>query len=263
MIIDGHSHVTLPVQDHIKAMDDAAIDKTVLFSTTFHPETSTNFAEIQASMGYLNDLLAGKKGAMAEARRKAVFELVDAIAQYPDRYIGFGAVPVYPDLQSTLQYVDDVISRNHLAGMGEFTLASGQIRLLENVFIASREFHHLPIWIHAFFPLTFQDIKEIAEYARRYAKTPVILGHLGGCNWLDTIGLVKETPNLYLDTSASYSTFVLGAAINEAPRKCLFGADRPFGDAQLSKDAILRYAKTPAIATAVLGENIAELLHIK
>jgi hypothetical protein len=29
LIIDGHSHVTLPVQEHIKAMDAAKIDKTI------------------------------------------------------------------------------------------------------------------------------------------------------------------------------------------------------------------------------------------
>lgn len=40
MIIDGHSHVTLPIQEHIIAMDAAKVDKTVLFSTTFHPEAA-------------------------------------------------------------------------------------------------------------------------------------------------------------------------------------------------------------------------------
>lgn len=243
-------------------MDAVGIDKTVLFSTTFHPETSTDFAEVKASMEFLNDLLAGKKGSMVEARQKAVSELVGAIAQYPDRYIGFGAVPVGLDLNGTLQYVNDVICQNHLAGMGEFTLGSGQVHLLKNIFSASQEFNHLPIWVHAFSPLKFQDIKDIAEFAKSYPETTVILGHLGGTNWIETLELVKEIPNLYLDLSAYYSTFVLGAVINEIPDKCLFGVDRPFGDLQLSKDAILRYAKTSTISDAVLGGNIAELLKI-
>lgn len=262
MIIDGHSHVTFPIQEHIRAMDAAGIDKTVLFSTTFHPEASTNFAEVKASMEFLNDLLAGKKGSMVEARQKAVSELVGAIAQYPDRYIGFGAVPVGLDLDGTLKYVNDVISQNHLAGMGEFTLGSGQAHLLKNIFSASQEFNHLPIWVHAFSPLTFQDIKDIAKFAKGFPETPVILGHLGGTNWIETLELVKEISNLYLDISAYYSTFVLGAVINEIPEKCLFGVDRPFGDLQLSKDTILRYAKSSTISNAVLGGNIAKLLKI-
>ena len=79
---------------------------------------------------------------------------------------------------------------------------------------------------------------------------------------METVDLVKEISNLYLDTSAYYSTFVLRSIINEIPEKCFFGVDRPFGDLQLSKDAILQLAKTPSIANAVLGENIARLLNI-
>nr|WP_092069325.1 amidohydrolase family protein [Dendrosporobacter quercicolus]NSL47434.1 amidohydrolase family protein [Dendrosporobacter quercicolus DSM 1736]SDL89256.1 hypothetical protein SAMN04488502_1011109 [Dendrosporobacter quercicolus] len=263
MIIDGHSHVTFPIQEHIKAMDAAGIDKTVLFSTTFHPEASKNFADVQSSMEFLNDLLAGKKGSMVEVRQKAVSELMDAIKQYPNRYIGFGAVPAGLELKPTLQYVAENIQNNHLTGMGEFTLGSGQIHLLKNIFRASQEFHNLPIWIHAFFPLTFQDIKEISELAKDYPETPVILGHLGGSNWLETVALIKEISNLYLDTSAYYSTFVLASIINEVPEKCFFGVDRPFGDLQLSKNAVLQFAKTSAIANAVLGENIARLLNIE
>ncbi len=262
MIIDGHSHVTLPIQEHITAMNAANVDKTVLFSTTFHPEAAKNFAEVKASMEFLNDLLAGKKGSMVEARTKAVSELVEAIHLYPDRYIGFGAVPVGLEPDATLQYVEEMIEKNHLYGMGEFTLGCGQIHLLKNIFMSSREFHNLPIWIHAFFPLTVSDIKEISELAKSYPQTPVILGHLGGSNWMETVSLVKEISNLYLDTSAYYSTFVLGSIINEIPQKCFFGVDRPFGDLQLSIDTILRLAKTPSIAHAVLGENIAQVLNI-
>lgn len=262
MIIDGHSHVTLPIQEHIKEMDEAGVDKTILFSTTFHPETSNNFTEVKASMEFLHDLLAGKKGSMVEIRKKANQELMEVIKQYPNRYIGFGAIPAGLELDATLQYVNEVIEKNCLSGMGEFTLGNGQIHLLKNIFYASQEFHNLPIWIHAFFPLTFQDIKEISDLARIYSQTPVILGHLGGSNWIETVELVKEIPNLYLDTSAYYSTFVLGSIINEVPDKCLFGVDRPFGDLQASKNAILQLAKTPSVANAVLGENIAKLLRI-
>jgi predicted TIM-barrel fold metal-dependent hydrolase len=262
MIIDGHSHVTLPVEEHIRAMDQAGVDKTILFSTTFHPETAHNTQEVLASMQYLGDLLAGKKGSMIEARQKAIAELLDAIDCYPDRYIGFGSTPAGLDLDSTLQYVNDNINKNHLAGMGEFTLGSDQAHLMQNIFAASAEFNNLPIWIHAFFPFTLQDIKDVAGMAKKYPGTPVILGHLGGSNWIDTMQLAAEIPNLYLDTSAYYSTFILQTVINELPEKCIFGVDRPFGDLELSKQAILKLAKTPAVAKAVLGENIAGILKI-
>lgn len=262
MIIDGHSHVTLPIEEHIKIMDKEKIHKTVLFSTTFHPETAKNAEEIKSSMQYLGDLLSGKKGSMLEARKKAISELAKAVNEYPSRYIGFGAVPVGLDLKTTMQYIDDNVKKNHLVGLGEFTLGNGQIYLLENIFKASNEFGNLPIWVHAFFPLTLNDIKEVYNFAKHYPNIPVILGHLGGSNWLETMDLVKEIPNLFLDTSAYYSTFVLEIVINELPEKCIFGVDRPFGDVQLSKEAILKTSKTPSIASAVLGENIAKLLKL-
>lgn len=262
MIIDGHSHVTLPVEEHIRTMDRVGIDKTVLFSTTFHPETAHNTQEVKESMQYLNDLLAGKKGSMIEAREKAIADLLDAIGRYPDRYIGFGSTPAGLDLNSTKQYINDNIYKNHLAGIGEFTLGSNQAHLIENVFASSAEFNNLPIWIHAFFPFTLQDIRDVSVMAKKYPGTPVILGHLGGSNWIETMELAAEIPNLYLDTSAYYATFILGTVINELPEKCIFGVDRPFGDLELSKQAILKLAKTPAVAKAVLGDNIAGILKI-
>jgi Predicted metal-dependent hydrolase of the TIM-barrel fold len=262
MIIDGHSHVMLPVENHIEIMNAAGVDKTVLFSTTFHPETAKNTAELKNHMLYLNDLLAGKKGSLTEARKKAIEELTQAIKQNPTRYTGFGNVPVNLEPYETLQFIEDCIVKNHLAGMGEFTLASGQIYLLNNIFNGSKTFGDLPIWIHAFFPLNLQDIKEISELARQYPKTPVILGHLGGCHWLETMELVREIPNLYLDTSAYYSTLILGAVINELPHKCIFGVDMPFGDLLLSKETIQKVSKTSAIADAVLGNNISRILQL-
>lgn len=263
MIIDGHSHVTLPVEMHIKDMDAAGIDKTILFSTSFHPEVAENAQEVKVAMAYLGDLLAGKKGSMTEVREQSIAELMAVINQYPTRYMGFGAVPLGLDYQTTMAYVERNIKRNRLSGMGEFTPGTGQIQLLENIFKASSEFGNLPLWIHAFFPLEIQDIREISEYAKQYPHSPIILGHLGGSNWLETMDLVKELPNLYVDTSAYYSTFVLGIVINELPEKCIFGVDRPFGDLALSQETILKVAKTPVIAEAVLGGNIMRLLDIK
>jgi len=262
MIIDGHSHVTLPLQKHIALMDQAGVDKTILFSTTFHPELAKNVQEVKEKMNYLEDLLSGKKGSMMEAKKNSVTELVSAIKQYPTRYIGFGAVPAGLSLQDTMQYLDENILSNNLAGIGEFTLGAGQAHLLEVIFQAVQNLKKMPIWIHAFHPYTLQDIKETASMAKLFPEIPVILGHLGGLNWLETMDIVAETSNLYLDTSASYSTLVLSTVINAIPEKCIFGVDLPFGDLEISKQVILKYAKTSAAANAVLGGNISKILNL-
>lgn len=166
------------------------------------------------------------------------------------------------EYDATLKYIEEQILKNNLVGMGEFTLGSGQTGLLQNIFQSSCEFGYLPIWIHAFFPIRLQDIIEITRLARQYPHTPVILGHLGGCNWLETLELVREIPNLYLDTSAFYSTFILGVIMNELPQKCIFGVDSPFGDLQLSKEAVIKVSKSPAVIDAVLGDNICKILKL-
>lgn len=262
MIIDGHSHVTLPIEEHIKLMDEAGVDKTILFSTTFHPELANNAGEVKEKMKYLNDLLAGKKGSMIEARKNSIKELVHTISQYPERYIGFGTTPIGLSLADTKQYMEENIVSNNLAGVGEFTLGEGNAHLLEPVFQAVKELKIMPIWIHAFHPYTLADIKETASIASQFPQIPVILGHLGGSNWMETMDIVAKMPNMYLDTSAFFSTFILSTVINEIPKKCIFGVDGPFGDLELSMQAIIKYAKSPDDAKAILGDNIQTILEI-
>lgn len=262
MIIDGHSHVTLPVEKHIKTMDEAGVDKTILFSTSIHPEIAGNLEEIKMEMKKLNDIVSGKVISKMDLRRNSIKELTDVIRKYPSRYIGFGSVPVGLSENDTNSYIEENIVNNKLVGIGEFTPQSGQIKELKPIFKSSMDFGRLPIWIHAFNPLVLQDIKEIAELCKTFPNVPVILGHMGGSNWMTAIDIAKEIDNLYLDTSAYFSTLVLKIAINELPLKCIFGVDMPYGDLQLSIEAIKKLSNDSYVANAVLGDNISELLKI-
>ena len=263
MIIDGHSHVFLPVEQHIEIMDKAEVDKTILFTTRIHPERADNLESLKKEMKSLNDIVSGRKNLLLDPSYKAsIGELKQVIKKYPSRFIGFGSVPVGLNQNDTNLYIEENIVKNKFAGMGEFTLQSGGMKILTTIFEASRIFGKLPIWIHAFNPLILEDIKEIAELSKKFPEIPVILGHLGGSNWMTAIELAKAIPNLYLDTSAYFSTLVLKIAINELPLKCIFGVDMPYGDLQLSKEAIKKVANEPYVANAVLGDNIARLLNL-
>ncbi|MCB2358259.1 amidohydrolase family protein [Clostridium estertheticum] len=261
MVIDGHSHVNLPVEQHIEIMDKAGVEKTVLFSTSIHPEKADNLEGLKKEMKVLNDIVSGKTNFSLDEKYKSINELKQIIQRYPSRYIGFGSVPVGLNENDTNSYIEENIVKNKFAGIGEFTLPSGQIKILTTIFKSSMIFGKLPIWIHAFNPLVLQDIKEIAELSKKFPDIPVILGHMGGSNWLTAIELAKEMPNLYLDTSACFSTLVLKIAINEIPLKCIFGVDMPYGDLQLSKEAIEKLCNKSYI-NAVLGDNMAKLLKL-
>lgn len=263
MIIDGHSHVILPTEKHIELMDSAGVDKTVLFYTSVHPETSATFIDLQREMTRLNEIVAGKTSAATTARLIGLKEQRNAISLYPTRFTGFGSVPLTLHEENEIgEYIEKEVIDNGYVGLGEFTLPSGSVKLLKPIFKASTGFGNLPLWIHAFNPLILKDITEIAQLAKDFPSIPVIVGHLGGSNWLETIELAKSVPNLYLDISAYFSTLVLKMAINEIPSKCIFGVDMPYGDLQLSIDAVRKLSGDDKIANAVLGENVAALLDL-
>lgn len=261
MVIDGHSHVVLPIEKHVSLMDEAGVDKTVLFSTLIHPEKAADMGHLKMEMSVLNEIIAGKRSA-AEAGFQSMSELGSAIHQYPDRFVGFGRVPIGLSYGDTASYIEKNVKNAGYVGLGEFTLGSGQVNLLNVIFQASVSLDNLPIWIHAFNPLMIHDILDIAALAQKYSSVPVIIGHMGGSNWLETIELVAQAPNLFMDLSAYFSPLVLKMAIHELPYKCVFGVDLPYGDLLLARQGIERVCDDKYIQSRVLSENIRELLKL-
>jgi predicted TIM-barrel fold metal-dependent hydrolase len=261
MIIDSHAHVILPVEKHIELMDEAGVDKTILFSTSMHPEVTKNLDEFEKELNKLYEIISGKRNPI-DTRIASIKEQSEIINKYPSRFYGFGSVPVGLDYEKTASWIEEYVVKNRFIGLGEFSVATGQVKSLETVFQASHDFSNLPIWIHAFWPLDLNDIKEIFNLAKKYPNVPVIIGHLGGVNWLDVIKMTKETKNVYIDLSAFYSTVALGMTIKELPKKCLFSADLPYGDLVVSKFSIERVCKDKAVLVQVMGGNVEKLLNL-
>lgn len=261
LIIDGHSHVTIPIENHIRLMNEAGIDKTILFRTIVHPEIKQGMNEIKAEMQHLSQILSGDSIIAKQYGDAANQELFKAVRKYPDRFYCFGNIPIDMELFPMIELLQQLIDRDKIIGLGEFTLANGQIPKLETVFNASNQTAQLPLWIHCFNPLVLDDIKQIGMLARKYPKVPVIIGHMGGSNWLETIDIVKQHPNMYIDTSACFSTLVLKIVISELPEKALFGVDYPYGDMLFSRKMIERVCTNKKILAGVLAGNISNLLN--
>ena len=100
------------------------------------------------------------------------------------------------------------------------------------------------------------------ELTKKYPKVSVIFGHIGGYNWMNVIDFVKETPNAYLDLSASFSSLVVKMAIAEVPNKCLYSSDAPYGEPLLNKQMIEYLCKDKEIIDNILGGNILKLLNL-
>lgn len=250
MIIDAHSHVHDPVDAHIALLDEAGVDKAILFATRPHPERATTLDELRSEMDVLSQSLAGT----FDGRAAALRELDDALAR-SDRFIGFGSVDLMRPAAEVVAAVGEAGRKWH--GIGELTPPPGRAGLLEPVL---RSADGLPVVVHGAVPTTAADLATIGALARKYPRTPVVISQLGGAHWMDAIELVRETPNLYLELSTASLVFSVRLAIAEVPDRTLFGSDAPYGDPVLARTLIERVTPSGEVRAAVLGQTAARLL---
>ncbi len=261
MIIDSHAHVVLPPQLQLQMIEEAGIDCTVLFPSFIHPETATNIELFEKELNTLYDVLNGIENPLDE-RLLSIQEMLKIIAANPKKYIGFGSIPFGLSYDENLEWINTHILANGLRGIGELTPGSGQISLLEPLFQASAVLGNLPLWVHTFFPLNFEDIKALLILAMKYSSVPLILGHLGGMHWLKTLKAVKDIPNTYLDLSAAFTTIAPSFAIKEYPERTFFSSDAPYSSPLIARTIIEKLTPDRQILEQVLGGNIARLLNL-
>lgn len=254
MIIDAHSHVHDPLADHIALLDEAGVDKTILFMTRPHPERAGNLTELREEMDLLTQALAGGALGRETARR----ELDDALDAYPDRFIGFASVPLdTPDTDAIVER--DVVGRG-LRGIGELTPPPDQAALIEPVLRAATDHDGLPVVVHGAAPTTAADLRTLSDLARRYPRVPLVVSQLGGAHWMDAIELVRDTPNMYLELSTASIVFAVRLAIAEIPERTLFGSDAPYGDPVIARTTVERATRSPRVRELVLGATAQQLL---
>lgn len=263
MIIDSHEHIMLPTDTQLKKMKEAGVDKTILFCSAPHPERANTLSELKQEMSALYKVLAGENSKKANIQRmkKNIAELTAVLNAYPDQFYGFGSVPLELSIEETEQWIDEYIVSNDLKGVGEFTPGSvEQVRQLETVFQALEKFPQLPIWIHTFHPVALDGIKILMYLAKKYPQVPVIFGHMGGYYWMEAIETAKETTNVYLDLSGTFSSLAVRIAVAELPDRCLFSSDAPYGEPKLNRQVIESVSPTKETAEKVLGGNAGRLL---
>jgi uncharacterized protein len=260
MIIDSHSHVMLPAENQINIMKKAGIDKSILFPTMVHPEKAGNRMEFENEINQLNKVIRGEINPI-EARLTAINELLRTLNDYDFYLGGFGGCPIGQDLKTTSDWIQNNIIGNGLKGIGELTIASGSVNMIENIFKSLTEYKQkFPVWIHTFNPLNLNDIMEITEMAKKYPSVLVIMGHSGGSFWLETIQLVKEINNIYVDVSIPITGFAIKLMSQEFPERILFGSDMPYGNPIITRQLIEFEIDDKYIREMVLGNNILKII---
>lgn len=265
MIIDNIQHVMFPIAAQVEKLEKAKVDKAILFCTTPHPERACSYKELKEEMSILFKVLSGDGLQVVSLNRMKQNnqEVVQAIQKYPQKFYGFGSVPLGLSLNDTIDWIEEQIVRNGLKGLGEFTPGSDeQVGQLETIFQALAKFPSLPVWVHTFNPVSLKGIQILMNLTKKYPHISVIFGHMGGYYWMNVIDFVKETPNAFIDLSGTFSTLAVRMAITEIPQKCLFGSDAPYGEPFMSKELVEYLAPTDTIRDMVLGGNIQKLLEL-
>ena len=263
MVIDSHEHIMFPTKIQLDKMDAAGVDKTILFCSAPHPEKANNLSELELEMETLHKVLAGANRKKDNIRRleRNIFEITGAIKSNPDRFLGFGAVPLGLSLEETQEWIEAQITANSLCGIGEFTPGNEQqIMGLDTVFQAIQNTRLYPVWVHTFHPVTLDGIRRLMALCEKYQEIPVIFGHLGGTNWMDVIRFAKEHKNAYLDLSAVFATIAAKMALVELPERCLYSSDAPYGEPYLYRQLIEFARPDQTTAKMALGENMGKLL---
>jgi len=260
MIIDSHQHVLKDIEEQRQLNLKSGIDKVVLFPTIVHPEVASNFRELVLELGTLRKVLNGEINPI-EARIKSIEELVIAIKKFPELFIGFASCPLGLNYNETGDWIEKLIIQNNLHGIGELTFGPGNASLAENIFKYLYDSKKaLPIWIHTFNPLAYEDIREIVRLSEKYSSVDLILGHGGGSFWLETLEIVKQKRNIYIDLSATFTTLSIQYFAKEIPDRCLFSSDLPYGDPYLGVQQMKYIVKDTEVLNNILGNNINRLL---
>lgn len=259
MIIDAHSHVHDPVHSHIALLDEAGVDRAVLFGTRPHPERATDLNSLRHEMSVLSETISGRSSG-PDGHEAAREELAAACAAHPDRFIGFGKVRLDVSAQQIAEEVEREVVGRGFRGIGELTPPPGGAGLIEPVLRAAADHGGLPVVVHGFAPTTAEDLTTLAALARRHPSVPLVIGQLGGMNWLTAIELARNAPNVYLELSTANIVFAVRLAISEVPDRTLFGSDAPYGDPLLARATVERVTGPGALRDRVLGGTFAELL---
>ncbi|WP_329352388.1 amidohydrolase family protein [Streptomyces sp. NBC_01261] len=226
MILDAHSHVHDPLGAHLLSLDDAGEHRTVLFPTRAHPERATDLDSLHEEMGALEQALAGDSG--DDGFALALRELDEALAAHPDRFLGFGSVPLgHPGAEIAARVERDVTGRG-LYGIGELTPPPNRAALVEPVLRAANDHAGLPVVVHGSAPTTAEDLRTLAQLAARYPKVPLIISQLAGAHWMLAIELARAIPNLHLDLSTANIVLAVRLAVHELPTRTFFGSDAPY-----------------------------------
>ena len=186
--------------------------------------------------------------------------VMDAIREYPDRYIGYCVInPHYPDeacAELERCFAHDAMRGIKLHASFHKCLLSDKGYRPVFEFAARRK---LFILAHTW---TGEEVETFGRLAGEYPSVPMIMGHCGGPNMRRAVELIACHDNLYGDIVLSAATEgnVEWLVSKVGAKKILFGSDMPFFCASHLLARVAMAHITEDEKKDILGRNMQRIL---
>lgn len=259
-MIDIHAHVMTDLDEYRHRAGQAGVTRPVLLSTSVHPENATTLAEVRAEFDGLARLLDGAV-TPDETYARSLQEVQAALAAWPGA-VTMCKIALEWSEARILAAAESAVRDPRTVGLGELTPSGGQGARIESVVRASSATavgKPLPVLTHGIAPNDADDLRAYADVAARYPEVPIIIGAFGGLNSMLAVDLAVRHRNLYLDLSSALQVFVVRAALEEAPERCLFGSNTPYGDVLAARAVIEAATPDPGVRSRAFTHNAEEL----
>ena len=230
----------MSVEDILRLMDRAEMEKCILMS----------------AQAIQYDFVAGNA------------ELAEAITAHDGLY-GYVYVNLhYPAL--SLDEVKKYLGSKKFVGLkynGEYSKAPACADANLPLFRWAAEEYGKPLLLHTWGlpehgnPVAYSLPAQALELARKVPNLKIVMGHMGGPEWMSAIEATLQAENLYLDTCCSYADRekVEVAVERLGAERLLFGSgmteNNPFGQKHVVLDAQI----TPQQKARILYDNAVEL----
>lgn len=239
----GFPMATMSVAEILEQMERAEVEKAILMS----------------AQAIQYDFVAGNA------------ELAEAIAPHPEL---FGYVYInmhYPEL--SLQEMERYLKTDKFVGVkynGEYSRAAACAPENREVFTLLETVYHKPLLLHTWgLPehgnvVAYSLPTQALELARAHPRLKIIMGHMGGTEWISALHCAMRAPNLYTDMQSSYADRdKVGTAVRMlGASKVLFGSGMMGIPLRMQKGAVLDADITDEEKHMVLYENARQLFGI-
>lgn len=191
-------------------------------------------------------------------------ELAAAIAPHPALY-GYVYINMhYPE--ASLVEMEKYLGTDKFVAVkynGEYSRAAASAPENREVFTRLEKIYKKPLLVHSWgLPehgnaVAYSLPSQILELARAHPELKIVMGHMGGSEWMSAIRAAEQAPNLYLDTCASYADREkIGVAVRMlGADRVLFGSGATEGSLVMQKGVVLGADITEKERAQVLYEN--------